>query len=316
MEHAGDHHFHHADSVISKAPLKQKKQDLNTETITQPTLFDRIVGPLCGPKAEQIKVKQPKNEQREGERPAKAEQSNAEQPPIAAEPTGPAAPTNDASTKEDASSAASTLLKKRAHTHARLWTRTFILNDPRRQIHDYFRPGDDRGPLGYLESRGWHANPDVPTSQFFSVWRPTSMISLQMMMSGTATGKGLNIKGKSAKEGELSGLVPFVQISEESHKKKIGTPPANARIQVFFQSISAREKAVVQLGPLMGKMAYAGLMAKGSLSKWKEGTLTLDDSLIESLCGQESSFQITTGTDTNCVLPDLVPISTRDCSWD
>ena len=40
------------------------------------------------------------------------------------------------------------------------------------------------------------------------------MIALRMMLEGRATGKGLNVKGKSAKTGELSGFVPFLQISE------------------------------------------------------------------------------------------------------
>ena len=34
---------------------------------------------------------------------------------------------------------------------------------------------------------------------FFSVWRPTSEDAIKMMMEGKATGKGLNVKGKSAK---------------------------------------------------------------------------------------------------------------------
>ena len=37
--------------------------------------------------------------------------------------------------------------------------------------------------------------------------------AIAKMLSGAAVGKGLNVKGKSAKKGVLSGFVPFVQIS-------------------------------------------------------------------------------------------------------
>ena len=54
-------------------------------------------------------------------------------------------------------------------------------------------------------------------STFFSVWRPTSYDAIRMMMVGQATGKSLNVKGKSAKRGKLSGFVPFIQISDPNH---------------------------------------------------------------------------------------------------
>ena len=53
------------------------------------------------------------------------------------------------------------------------------------------------------------------------MWRPTSLDAIRMLMLGKATGKGLNVKGKSAKQGRLSGFVPFVQISEERHKRRL-----------------------------------------------------------------------------------------------
>ena len=45
------------------------------------------------------------------------------------------------------------------------------------------------------------------------------------MMTKQGVGKGLDIKGKSAKKGVLSGFVPFLQIHEEKHKRKIKTLP-------------------------------------------------------------------------------------------
>jgi hypothetical protein len=37
----------------------------------------------------------------------------------------------------------------------------------------------------------------------FTVWRPTSDEAIKNMMLGVATGKGLDIKGKSAKRGNI-----------------------------------------------------------------------------------------------------------------
>lgn len=37
----------------------------------------------------------------------------------------------------------------------------------------------------------------------FTVWRPTSEEAIKNMMLGIATGKGLDIKGKSAKKGNI-----------------------------------------------------------------------------------------------------------------
>ena len=44
----------------------------------------------------------------------------------------------------------------------------------------------------------------------FSVWRPTSNDAIRKMITGEGTGKGLDIKGKSALKGKHSGYVPFV----------------------------------------------------------------------------------------------------------
>ena len=40
----------------------------------------------------------------------------------------------------------------------------------------------------------------------FAVYRPTSRDAIAKMLSGVAVGKGLNVKGKSAKKNRLSGL--------------------------------------------------------------------------------------------------------------
>ena len=74
------------------------------------------------------------------------------------------------------------------------------------------------------------------------------MDAIRMMMLGKATGKGLNVKGKSAKTGALAGYVPFIQISEEAHKSKVQHSPATATVRVFYTEVKARDAAKAALG--------------------------------------------------------------------
>ena len=55
-----------------------------------------------------------------------------------------------------------------------------------------------------------------------------------MLYDGTATGKGLNITGKSATQGPLASQ-PFLQISEEAHKAQVGLSPLDARNHIFYR---------------------------------------------------------------------------------
>ena len=55
------------------------------------------------------------------------------------------------------------------------------------------------------------------------------------MLGQVGVGKGLNIKGKSAKKNKLSGFVPFCQISKNEHKKELENAPSDARTHIFFQ---------------------------------------------------------------------------------
>jgi len=80
-------------------------------------------------------------------------------------------------------------------------------------------------------------------TQWFVVYRPTSKDAIAKMLSGAAVGKGLNVKGKSAKKGVLSGFVPFVQISENAHKSVIEDSPPDSRIVVYYKTKAAREEA-------------------------------------------------------------------------
>jgi len=136
------------------------------------------------------------------------------------------------------------------------------LNDPRKIIADYYQPGDSRGPYGailhsHMAVTATKSLDTTPTprkqsmtlqnkdaiSSWFAVFRPTSKDAIAKMLSGTAVGKGLNIKGKSAKKNRLSGFVPFVQISDNNHKPAVERPPADAVIHIFYKTKPAREEA-------------------------------------------------------------------------
>jgi len=77
----------------------------------------------------------------------------------------------------------------------------------------------------------------------FTVWRPTSLDSIRKMICGDGVGKGLDIKGKSAKKGHFSGFVPFLQLHDVKHKGMTRTIPVAARMRVFYYSEEARDLA-------------------------------------------------------------------------
>ena len=112
------------------------------------------------------------------------------------------------------------------------------LTDPRRLIADFYRSGDSKGPAGTLPP-GTSAN----TTAWFAVYRPCSRDSIAKMLGRVGVGKGLNIKGKSAKKNRLSGFVPFCQISKNEHKSALEHAPSDARTRIFYQSEEAMETA-------------------------------------------------------------------------
>jgi len=91
-------------------------------------------------------------------------------------------------------------------------------------------------------------------TSWFSVFRPTSRDAIQKMLSGCAVGKGLNVKGKSAKRNYLSGYVPFVQISDNGHKGDIEVSPSDSRILVYFKTELARSIAKTNLEHIREKV--------------------------------------------------------------
>jgi hypothetical protein len=82
------------------------------------------------------------------------------------------------------------------------------------------------------------------------------MDAIRKMMSGEATGKGLEIKGKSAKKGMLSSLVPFVQIYEEQHKERIRECVKDGTMRVFFPTERARDDAAEMLNDVVEMMMF------------------------------------------------------------
>jgi len=137
--------------------------------------------------------------------------------------------------------------------------------DPRYLIADFYHKGDASGPLGAIKGGGATTGPSTAHSQgganaaagatarpssapsssapassapssWFAVYRPCSRDSISKMVNRVGTGKGLNIKGKSAKKNRLSGFVPFCQISDNAHKTMLEPTPSDARLRIFYQS--------------------------------------------------------------------------------
>ena len=61
-----------------------------------------------------------------------------------------------------------------------------------------YQAGDGRGPAGTLAAKGLSRD-QANTSSWFVVYRPCSRDSIAKMLGRVGVGKGLNIKGKSAK---------------------------------------------------------------------------------------------------------------------
>ena len=158
-------------------------------------------------------------------------------------------------------------LSKRKRKRAQLnwkkvkaWVQKLPHHDPRKQILNHFNyishfGTDDLGKAGVTNFNV--INPVqsyFKMSRVFTIWRPTSTDAIRKMMLGQATGKGLDIKGKSAKRGLLSGYVPFLQIHEEKHKYDIGTLPKDTRIRIFFKSKRSRDCAIIQIQIVLDDM--------------------------------------------------------------
>lgn len=164
------------------------------------------------------------------------------------------------------------------------WLASFRRTDPRFQIMRFFDDVAQEGSEMLLRKSGY-LNPNMVSpllkafrrTGVFSVWRPTSKESIKKMILGHGTGKGLDIKGKSAKIGKLSAFVPFLQIHDETHKNKVRTLPKNGSIRVFYKKKVARDKAKETLELISEKMTQDVATAKSFL----EDASNSDDELEE-----------------------------------
>jgi hypothetical protein len=142
------------------------------------------------------------------------------------------------------------------------WMASFYRCDPRWQILTFFNEvARDGGIAAMDENRNSGANPLTALfskANIFTVWRPTSNEAIKNMMLGIATGKGLDIKGKSAKCGNISSYVPFIQIYEE-HQKETSRSLINQgeMVRVYYQSRSARNDVYEMLLDVKDYMQFA-----------------------------------------------------------
>ena len=95
-------------------------------------------------------------------------------------------------------------------------------------------------------------------TSILTVWRPTSNDAMRKMMEGTGVGKGLDIKGKSAKKGLLSAFVPFMQIHEEKDKECVQEITYDARLRLYYSSSEGREKVMNALQLVVDKQSQTG----------------------------------------------------------
>jgi len=154
------------------------------------------------------------------------------------------------------------------------WLSSFQHLDPRHQIRKFFNDVAREGAYMIEEADRTIKEEAVASpvlrafsrAAAFSVWRPTSNDAIQKMMTGQATGKGLNVKGKSAKKGILSGFVPFLQIHEERHKIKVRWPPKDGLIRIYYLSEAARDRAALELASVSDEMVAIVSEAKETIS--------------------------------------------------
>jgi hypothetical protein len=143
----------------------------------------------------------------------------------------------------------STLISDVSSERLRKWTSEFRRSDPRYRILEFFTDVSQLG-ADAIEEKGIDLLQIRPLLRFlfrasvFTVWRPTSYDAIKKMMLGQAVGKGLDIKGKSAKRGKLSAFVPFLQIGENRHKNLIRTLPKKGTLRLFFKKDSRRGRCI------------------------------------------------------------------------
>ncbi len=151
----------------------------------------------------------------------------------------------------------------------RKWLISFHRLDPRYKILTFFNQVASEGADNFIDDASDDAYPTSTHNEMristgaqkllsdafnvtsiLTVWRPCSHDAMRKMMEGSGVGKGLDIKGKSAKRGILSALVPFLQIHEETDKYLIQPIAVTAKLRIYYQSLDARQQVIDTLRPL------------------------------------------------------------------
>ncbi|KAL3942759.1 MAG: hypothetical protein SGBAC_003103 [Bacillariaceae sp.] len=167
-------------------------------------------------------------------------------------------------------------------TRIKDWVRQFRRSDPRYQIHHFFNDVAQVGTNNMDEFNPILVSPLLRAfykASVFTVWRPTSFDAIRRMMLHEGVGKGLDIKGKSAKKGKLSGFVPFLQIHNDEHKKQIRTHPKDARIRIFYNSKANRDVMAAKLREVCKEMIETLAKAQEIVQRSEEEEI--DDDTME-----------------------------------
>eukprot|EP00592_Proboscia_alata_P006518 CAMPEP_0194356026 /NCGR_PEP_ID=MMETSP0174-20130528/3836_1 /TAXON_ID=216777 /ORGANISM="Proboscia alata, Strain PI-D3" /LENGTH=965 /DNA_ID=CAMNT_0039125529 /DNA_START=599 /DNA_END=3496 /DNA_ORIENTATION=+ len=135
------------------------------------------------------------------------------------------------------------------------WASSFARLDPRYRICKFFNMAAQHGDsaisnknLFYEEATSMGAILGAfYQASVFTVWRPTSNIAIKRMIEGTGVGKGMDISGKTAKLGWLSGYVPFLQVSPQFTGEIRGDFDQEAKVRIFYATESARTNAINKL---------------------------------------------------------------------
>lgn len=126
------------------------------------------------------------------------------------------------------------------------------------------------GPMEQIHAEQFEADPRKLIADFYSaraaklnaayfcVFRPCSRDAITKLINGAGVGKSLNVKGKSAKKGVLSGFVPFLQISDDAHKVDIEHSPSHGRVSIFYKTDHARSDAYKLLQIVLDEMIARG----------------------------------------------------------
>lgn len=173
-----------------------------------------------------------------------------------------------------------------------------LTEDPRRTLARFFRPGDTRGPAGAIKRVSIFGSTihdpllcEDGKSHWFAIFRPCSSEAIQKMVFGDGCGKGLNVKGKSAKRGPLSGFVPFLQISDNLHRKDLSTSSKESRLEIFFKSEDARDEALEELEGVLEEMLFSVKGAQAALAQKEAGGQLSDED--EEECYKRLMYDMT-----------------------